>query len=134
MQCWLLHLLSQQCRKKQLPIYQPIFHYDSSFHLRSGIFSPCPSVSGPDCEYRPSPVKPLCEFVSQPSEKLNVCLFEPEAASCLRTERNSEHRALTKGISTLQITLIKLSKGQVQKHLKQLHFPWLSYRGKVTKL
>lgn len=77
-------------------------------------------------------------ILSQPSEKpthLAGKTTSVQTRSCqlFINVHNSEHDALTKGISTLKITcLIKLSKRHVQKYPKHLHFPGIFCRKKVT--
>lgn len=94
---------------KQLPIHWPIFHKDSTHHLCSGLLGCCLSISGPESKHWLL-WRSLCCFASRPCKELAPRRPKPVCSekSCqlLANGSSTEHRTLTKVISTLQITYL----------------------------
>lgn len=121
---------------KQLPIYWPIFHKDSTFHLCSRLFSCCLSISGPDSKHW-QVWRSLCWFVSQPSEELPprwpkpVCSKQELPAAFqwqqFRTQNSDQGDFNSTNYLLNQMDL-------VWKYPKHLHFPGFFYSDRVSKM
>lgn len=109
---------------KQLPIYWPIFHKDSTLHLCSGLLGCCLSISGPDSKHW-LVWRSLCWFVSQPSEELPphrpkpICSRQKLPSACqwqqLRTQNSDQGDFNSTNYLLNQMDL-------VWKYPKHLHF------------